>query len=829
MKKTVLFSAALLTAGTSFAAVTTAATAARIADSGLQAVRMEQTFVKNETMSALQLDKSKIVAQKQLKNGRTISLVRGNDGLVRKVLSLKPTNNFTANPVKATLKAQKSAENATFFEGFENYDGDSRGWIPEGWEQVSKTDPAHHAAEGSGASLVWEGVSGDGFQDAFEGNYCERIQVSSFDIDDDGNFIFPEAQDEWLITPAVTPKAGDYLTFQLQYSPAFTLLDMNTLEYTAENSTLEVLVSTDNGANWEKIWDAIDDARSYTEAELDTDAGNIYRPFRQMLVNIGAYAGKSVKFAFRYVGIDGESMMLDNVELTNDIEPAVSMTAPEAVFPIGLSIDGYNLVNESRQPLVLALAPYKTELTWTNTSRPFETNTWTFADVDGSETSVNTKNLEAPAYDFGQWAAPSLTTAIAGNSSEALSLFEDVQYGGDVMVSDGAGGYTTFMPAMYNFKHLVDGSSEISRAGAGIFGMGSESDATWRDLVGGNYKVQGMALSIPQPASPYVISGAYTAVYGTTLTNKSTLTATLYKVERGKLEEVAKGYCSPSEFYRADENSYPVAQFVFEQEIDGLPTQTPVMVDFPAVIQFSADLAAGESFDFAGTFDTDMEAGSNVSVVLVDEKGTMNMISSDALVFGGDNEQMAFTGLFGYIDASYAWLRSDDNTFEANPAGESKTFDIDSYYNLVASDGSDLANVEGEGYGDWYTVSFANTTTTSEQAKMTVTVSQLPEGVDVRSANFTVDLFGLKKTFWVAQRSEAGVGSVAEATSKAMFNGNVIEVESSKATAVAVYNVAGQKVVEKAFTGKAVIPAANLQKGVYVVKFNDNTVVKLAK
>ena len=61
-----------------------------------------------------------------------------------------------------------------------------------------------------------------------------------------------------------------------------------------------------------------------------------------------------------------------------------------------------------------------------------------------------------------------------------------------------------------------------------------------------------------------------------------------------------------------------------------------------------------------------------------------------------------------------------------------------------------------------------------------------------------------------------------------VVDGNFV-VESDNATSVAVYNLAGQKVAEAVFAGKATVPAADLAKGVYVVKFNDNTVVKVAK
>ena len=115
----------------------------------------------------------------------------------------------------------------------------------------------------------------------------------------------------------------------------------------------------------------------------------------------------------------------------------------------------------------------------------------------------------------------------------------------------------------------------------------------------------------------------------------------------------------------------------------------------------------------------------------------------------------AAAGLYASFDATYIWLRSDEDAFEANPAGEIKTFDLDSYYILVNSKGEDLATATGEGLGDWYTVSFANGSGT-EPAKMTVTVNALPEGTDVRSSYFDVEVFGMKKRFYVAQHSEEG-------------------------------------------------------------------------
>lgn len=827
----VLFSAAVLAAGVATAANPTKVTEARMSTEGLRAERMNQQVFSKTAVTLRMNDKSNVVASKQLKDGSSIDLVRGNDGHLYKVLnrSLRASDKIAQSKSRINAPAvMKADENATLFEGFESYEGlTSRGWIPEGWSQESKTNPPHVAPEGKGTCLVWEATKGDGFTSAYSGTYVERVQVSMADFTADP-ITFAEQQDEWLITKAITPKTGDYLTFQLCYSPCFTLLDETTMKFTAVNNILEVLVTTDDGKTWEKVWDVLDDARSYTEDELWDDGRSFVRPYHPMLVNISKYVGKNIKIAFRYYGINGESMMLDDVKV-GEATPTAAATAPNAVFPIGLSLEGYNLSDGSGNVLNLALAPYKTSLEWTNVSPAYESCTWTYPDEEGNETTSSSKNLEAPEYGFAQYDAPSLVTKIGSKTSDAAKLYDAVQYGGSVMIRNGDS-YLSFDAAMYDLNRIVSKKAKFSLASDGVFGMGATSDATWNQLLKTEgMKVTGMGMFIPQPAAPYTLSSANAVVYYTAgkLTDKSQLKATVYKVEDdGSFTAMAEGYCSPSEIYKADDKSYPKAVFYFEREIDGLPTQAELFVDYPIVIQFSANLAEGEEFDFVNAFDSaPKEVENNVYVFFNDASGTRKMIDTTALSF---EDGSAAAGLYASFDATYSWLRSDEDAFEAKPAGESKTFDLDSYYNLVNSKGENLATATGEGLGDWYTVSFANGSDT-EPAKMTVTVNALPEGTDVRSSYFDVEVFGMMKRFYVAQHSEAGVSDLAVSATKAFVNGGNIVVSSPKATRVAVYNVAGQKVAEQAFAGKGTIKASDFAKGIYVLKFNDNTVLKLTK
>lgn len=230
----VLFSAAVLATGVAMAANPTKVTEARMSTEGLRAERMNQQVFSKTAVALRMNDKSNVVASKQLKDGSSIDLVRGNDGHLYKVLNRSLRASDKIAPSKSCINApavMKADENATLFEGFESYEGlTSRGWVPEGWSQVSKTNPPHVAPEGEGTCLVWEATKGDGFTSAYSGTYVERVQVSMADFTADP-ITFAEQQDEWLITKAITPKTGDYLTFQLYYSPCFTLLNESTMDF----------------------------------------------------------------------------------------------------------------------------------------------------------------------------------------------------------------------------------------------------------------------------------------------------------------------------------------------------------------------------------------------------------------------------------------------------------------------------------------------------------------------------------------------------------------------------------------------------------------------
>ena len=77
--------------------------------------------------------------------------------------------------------------------------------------------------------------------------------------------VTPEASDEWLVTPTITPQTDDLLHFYMAYNPYFMLRDRENGE--GWLSRLEVLASTDDGANWTLIWNNYDEALKVSAEE----------------------------------------------------------------------------------------------------------------------------------------------------------------------------------------------------------------------------------------------------------------------------------------------------------------------------------------------------------------------------------------------------------------------------------------------------------------------------------------------------------------------------------------------------------------------------------
>lgn len=112
-----------------------------------------------------------------------------------------------------------------------------------------------------------------------------------------------EQQKEWLISPAIdlskqATKAGIVFDFYTNYY----------WSVTNHHHNLKVMASTDNGENWEQIWQL-----------WDWNQKNEFGPWEKTQAKVTIpdkfQDAKSVKFAFVYEGKDSTSLWLDNIQV----------------------------------------------------------------------------------------------------------------------------------------------------------------------------------------------------------------------------------------------------------------------------------------------------------------------------------------------------------------------------------------------------------------------------------------------------------------------------------------------------------------------------------
>lgn len=346
------------------------------------------------------------------------------------------------SPKLTSVRPATAGTNA-FFEGFEDRpEGitmSAREWLPAGWQDVSK---AGHSSSDEGHNLTWQVLDEDSKQaigpvvssSAFEG-YCFAYIMADVAYNDHVDL---EVQDEWLITPSMTPGSEDWFYFKLWFNPGWTVYNREANDFTGQNNSLEVYVSEDDGATWTKAWSLIDDyiKTKYSDSQLRGYLINTDPGYSSIYVNIHKYEGKALKFAFRYFGNKGLPMAIDNVSLGLPT-PDASFDIPYCAWRQGVS----PRIDYPANPQLYI--PYDTEITWANTSKEYLNNEWAYTAADGSEAKSTLKDLTTPGYAYNSVVStPALTSFFESNVTDPFQTgFKTMKVGGILSGKDSEGVY----------------------------------------------------------------------------------------------------------------------------------------------------------------------------------------------------------------------------------------------------------------------------------------------------------------------------------------------------------------------------------------------------
>ena len=422
-------------------------------------------------------------------------------------------NSAPMQPTKSLrLISPKAADMDTpgsFYEGFEGrvygmgatYDE----WLPDGWQDISKSGhvvPNYNVAH----NLTWRVLDNENRTSAYMARNCYAYQGEAFayimaDVAYPGHYDLDE-QDEWLITSAFTPESQEWLYFMLFYTPSTTVYNRATDTFDGRTNYLQVYASSDDGANWTKLWDLVDDEirPNWTDERLRQNLldyiSNEYVP---IYVNLKDFVGKSTKLAFRFAGKGGHGMALDNI--------AVGIPTPKPSFriPNGFFKQGFSANAEYPEGMQCSLiGPSGVESVWPNTSEDALNFAWTYPDASGTLVSADSRDLTSPAYPFGSVVStPTMVASFESKKSDPCTVnFSKMQLGGIISGKDTRGDHNEFGAGIYDIadpQHQLRMSSEY-------IAMYSGTDLAWEKLLGkpnGGLDVLGVCNYFPAPDVTY--------------------------------------------------------------------------------------------------------------------------------------------------------------------------------------------------------------------------------------------------------------------------------------------------------------------------------------
>lgn len=548
-----------------------------------------------------------------------------------------------------------------------------------------------------------------------------------------------------------------------------------------------------------------------TSASVGFDASLVSKQMPVSDLKLQSLLNREVKpLKMEKAELSKPSKVNENLSVAYDIPDGIYYFGPTIEF---LSYSGSNLL----------AAPYM-EYTWKNMSTASGDNSWEYSIGDA------TVDYEASTYYSAERDLTFSYDEMVYSSTPKLSVggSEQWYHGLKVFPEDGSA---------FSIKGMV-ASSGIPQINTDMLGLTSMPYNGWQRISGagadgngywfGNGGVEsagisGVGLAFSAPATPYYLETAYTFAINPVLSNGARLTLTLYDFTDGKKGEViARGYATANDIVSlgqtASGNVCSIEFKFYQEDALGGQTQVPLTIDRAVYAEISGFGTADASVDTFALFYDAEDDGSDFSNVYVKNCGYISTSDGNFTPVSGFFKNPLYSAPLICFNAILGSFVVDDDQLTFNVAGETKEVAFKSNF-LVST------LVTYTDLPDWIEVGYND----KADEYFVIQVKALPSGVSGRSFDLELGTqYGGYDKIRI-QQGEAGVEAVETSANRvSVVNGN-FEVEAAGATSVDVYNVAGQKVASAAIEGTTVVPAQDLAKGLYILKFNDNTAVKVMK
>lgn len=701
------------------------------------------------------------------------AVVKAADGTTG-VRSTKKCNNIST--VKALTKARKAAPMAKanytandtlFFESFEEWDG-SIPWYPSAqngaknyWSYSSNINSSDlQTFIDNGQIPTWTAATGDDVNFPYPKHGFNEL--ACFGIDDiyseDGKTLIQKAveQNEWLVSPTITNIEGtNYLVFDVCYAPfdvhrsekdGKEILDMGVKTF-----DFDVLVTDKtrtisyNEADYKSVYKLstqADQVIAHTNLN-DTNAVNTLKFFRweHARIPLTEYDGRSIRVALQYKGMKGGIVIVDAIRVS-DMLPTAKFTRPNGSFYMGFSAEA-DFMNAQ-----MVLAPAYTETTWMNYSNTDSKDfLWSY-NMQGVEGTSNEMNLKLPQMapsDILDW--PTLVSS-NGNRNDTFkgANVAGVKFGGDANIPIGERNIA-FTLGNYDASKVV-WYAQLANNGSSAFGTGGE--AFWGERSGGYYKkVRGIANVFEKPAAPYVFNQVTQAFNAFLEVGSNNIICTVRRLEYNadgspNWDGEVLGQTSKSEL-KTSTTGFKALTFTFPNTM---------VVDDAVVISiegFDNDLViAAQPLSQAANHDN---GEGYMMVLLKGADGKIDWIEVFSTIACPESAENNLAGSFCMgMNAIFPYLHSNTgNAFAVTKGGESKDFDIDTYWN---------PNGAGEGATDpqwnvacsdnWFTAT-TDVNLTEKKVTLKINAQALPEGMSGRRGTVTITALGCKEVINVLQ------------------------------------------------------------------------------
>jgi len=748
----------------------------------------------NVKIATVQSGKS-VVPVRRLSTGVSLTTAGG----VKKINAPMLADRAGKIVVRKSAPKHVAPDGAILYEDFEKWDGSNAEWTPDGWS-VDMRQASKRADSWTPAKNQSDITTSDG----------DKFYAINYSYD---------YLDEWLVSPSVDVVEGMSLSFLVFFDPLYLFdlsdghVDWNTMEFIGEqevSATLQVWVQPEGG-EWTMLRDIADDYMGMSIMDLYNANSMAFEPRSYSLSD---YNGKKVKFGFRYVGTDGNTIAVDAIGVGYSSVDGLAYISPFSTLYWGFDRTvAMGTVNQS-----IAQYPVYDPITWINDSYNDEaTYSWTYSDPvtgefvtsdEADELSVTyVPNYSSDSKKRNNLFYPPTLNATAPMSSPGsyTAPYDYFQAGGkfECKFSNGLMMEGSFFP--FNYKLLdvtmITLNDDVLGAMAlPVFGHDANTDDYWlkysldgdlSDRQDGDFnKLVGIANLLFPTTAPLVVNGVTLYGYGKGIADDAEFTATIWALN----EEMSSDY---STFTKVAEAKVLGAK-IDKQYSDGDLGYLCLPFDFdkPVVIKASNEHPAyfveitGFNSDKVEYFCPLQSDGEDImclgyihSYVDLSSHGVGDAYHSfKPMVYHDGNDYVDLMSSFAIgLDAEYPWLTTECKGIELSAAPQ--TVALGSYY-----DGS----------------------------KLTV---EAPEGIvaSVAGRYDQCELTVWKTDYTLETESDIVVkGPGVEVTIPIKVVAGINSVNAADATVDALYDLSGRAV-----------DVNTAAQGVYVARYSDGTIGKI--